>query len=384
MQETHYCSCKGFCRRTVVKVALCTVVVRDGKSLRRPREMGRKRGELTDQPTSCSCFMPLSTCRFFLFMPDRTAIATIPTLPWLPQNDRFAYFCRSRFGVVPLCTQKRPTQVVVHLTKEGQARWKDVAALVHAHARLARKLPPDDAKRAWQESRDMGAIYLRFQQASNSKRGRHTCFCSKGPGCQYPVLFHALRPHSPTCQNHFCFSRSPSAFLFWTLRCLSVLVYGLTYEQVPPLLPSALNCFSLQDSSNWISALPALRWEVYEFRLQLLILVQSRLVGRVVLNGVVCVFVSKRLTSPPPLPALLFPCLPPSRDAGDVAVQRRDQPLAASAALPVRGSSERRRSAGPRGTMGSWVSFAAVAVAGFKLNSRLVTTHSTHLPKIVL
>eukprot|EP00752_Nemacystus_decipiens_P005957 g5379.t2 len=55
-------------------------------------------------------------------------------------------------------------QVVVHLTKEGQKRWKDVAALVHAHTRLVRDLPADDARRAWQESRDMGAIYLRFQQ----------------------------------------------------------------------------------------------------------------------------------------------------------------------------------------------------------------------------
>lgn len=48
---------------------------------------------------------------------------------------------------------------------EGQKRWKDVAALVHAHARLVRELPAHDARRAWQESRDMGAIYLRFQQA---------------------------------------------------------------------------------------------------------------------------------------------------------------------------------------------------------------------------
>ncbi|CAM9405449.1 unnamed protein product [Hapterophycus canaliculatus] len=64
-------------------------------------------------------------------------------------------------------------QVVVHLTKEGQARWKDVAALVHAHARLVKNLPPDDAKRAWQESRDMGAIYLRFQQASSSMSRRN-------------------------------------------------------------------------------------------------------------------------------------------------------------------------------------------------------------------
>eukprot|EP00903_Cladosiphon_okamuranus_P013078 g12199.t1 len=55
-------------------------------------------------------------------------------------------------------------QVVVHLTKEGQDRWKDVAALVHAHTRLVRELPADDARRAWQESRDMGAIYFRFQQ----------------------------------------------------------------------------------------------------------------------------------------------------------------------------------------------------------------------------
>ncbi|CAB1115801.1 unnamed protein product [Ectocarpus sp. CCAP 1310/34] len=55
-------------------------------------------------------------------------------------------------------------QVIVHLTREGQARWKEVAALVHAHAGLVRKLPPEDASRAWQESRDMRAIYLRFQQ----------------------------------------------------------------------------------------------------------------------------------------------------------------------------------------------------------------------------
>ncbi len=59
-----------------------------------------------------------------------------------------------------------PLQVVVHLTTEGQARWKDVAALVHAHARLVKDLPAEDARRAWQESRDMSAIYLRFQQAS--------------------------------------------------------------------------------------------------------------------------------------------------------------------------------------------------------------------------
>lgn len=64
-------------------------------------------------------------------------------------------------------------QVVVHLTKEGQERWKDVAALVHAHTRLVRELPADDARRAWQESRDMGAIYLRFQQA----RARVLVFC---------------------------------------------------------------------------------------------------------------------------------------------------------------------------------------------------------------
>lgn len=62
------------------------------------------------------------------------------------------------------------TQVVVHLTHQGQERWKDVAALVHAHARLVRELPADDARRAWQESRDMGAIYLRFQQASAKHR----------------------------------------------------------------------------------------------------------------------------------------------------------------------------------------------------------------------
>ncbi|CAN0237812.1 unnamed protein product [Ectocarpus fasciculatus] len=55
-------------------------------------------------------------------------------------------------------------QVIVHLTKEGQARWKEVAALVHAHAGLVRQLSPEDASRAWQESRDMRAIYLRFQQ----------------------------------------------------------------------------------------------------------------------------------------------------------------------------------------------------------------------------
>lgn len=66
-------------------------------------------------------------------------------------------------------------QVVVHLTKEGQERWKDVAALVHAHTRLVRELPADDARRAWQESRDMGAIYLRFQQAREERKVSVLC-----------------------------------------------------------------------------------------------------------------------------------------------------------------------------------------------------------------
>ncbi|CAN0580703.1 unnamed protein product, partial [Laminaria digitata] len=60
--------------------------------------------------------------------------------------------------------QLRLEQVSVHLTEEGQARWEEVAALVHAHTRLIRNLPQNDARRAWQESRDMGAIFLRFQQ----------------------------------------------------------------------------------------------------------------------------------------------------------------------------------------------------------------------------
>lgn len=45
-----------------------------------------------------------------------------------------------------------------------------MAALVHAHTRLLRELPADDARRAWQESRDMGAIYLRFQQAREEQK----------------------------------------------------------------------------------------------------------------------------------------------------------------------------------------------------------------------
>lgn len=56
-------------------------------------------------------------------------------------------------------------QVDIALTEEGQERWEEVAALVHAHARLVRELPAENARRAWEEARDMSAIYLRFQQA---------------------------------------------------------------------------------------------------------------------------------------------------------------------------------------------------------------------------
>lgn len=58
-------------------------------------------------------------------------------------------------------------QVEISVTEEGQERWQEVAALVHDHAKLMRQLPLDDARRAWEEARDMGAIYLRFQQVPN-------------------------------------------------------------------------------------------------------------------------------------------------------------------------------------------------------------------------
>lgn len=73
-------------------------------------------------------------------------------------------------------------QVDIGLTEEGQERWEDVAALVHAHARLVRELPPEDAQRAWQESRDMSAIFLRFQQASLFYKKTGSAFGGTGGG----------------------------------------------------------------------------------------------------------------------------------------------------------------------------------------------------------
>ncbi|CAM9761849.1 unnamed protein product [Ascophyllum nodosum] len=55
-------------------------------------------------------------------------------------------------------------QVDVGLTEEGEKRWRDVAGLVHAHARLVKELSRNDVQRIWKEARDMSAIYLRFQQ----------------------------------------------------------------------------------------------------------------------------------------------------------------------------------------------------------------------------
>lgn len=74
-------------------------------------------------------------------------------------------------------------QVEISLTEEGQERWEEVAALVHAHARLVRQLPAEDARRAWEEQRNMGAIHLRFQQVVKWRlvpkaAVGHICCCS--------------------------------------------------------------------------------------------------------------------------------------------------------------------------------------------------------------
>lgn len=71
-------------------------------------------------------------------------------------------------------------QVDIGLTEEGQKRWSDVVALVHACARQVRELPPDEVQRIWKEARDMSAIYLRFQQVSEcveacNRGGRGGC-----------------------------------------------------------------------------------------------------------------------------------------------------------------------------------------------------------------
>lgn len=64
-------------------------------------------------------------------------------------------------------------QVDIGLTEEGEKRWSDVVALVHACTRQVRELPPDEVQRIWKETRDMSAIYLRFQQVSE-------CICGRG------------------------------------------------------------------------------------------------------------------------------------------------------------------------------------------------------------
>lgn len=56
-------------------------------------------------------------------------------------------------------------QVDISLTEEGQERWEEVVALVHSHARLLRNITWDQTRRVWQETRDMAAIQMRFQQA---------------------------------------------------------------------------------------------------------------------------------------------------------------------------------------------------------------------------